>query len=83
LTQTGCDKEILVKCRDANTAEAQIQELTNRNKLGVFNEVAKEIEKAVSKFMGTDINTGVVLFSMAGDVIGVSKGAKRWLFHTN
>ena len=83
LTQTGCDKETLDKCRDANTVEAQIQELADKGKLDVFNEVAREIEKAVSRFMAADINTGVVLFSMAGDVIGVSKGAKKWLLHAN
>ena len=74
LTQTGCDKEMLAKCRNANTVEAQIQELTDKGKLDVFNRVAEKIEEAVSRFLDRDVTIGVILFSMSGDIVG----AKRW-----
>ncbi len=78
LGKIGCEKNLLAKCRDGNTVESQIQELAKRNKLDIFNRVAEDIERSATNFLGKGVTIGVVLFSMAGDIIGISKEVDGW-----
>ncbi|HHT9134205.1 MAG TPA: cobalt-precorrin-5B (C(1))-methyltransferase CbiD [Candidatus Avalokitesvara rifleensis] len=78
LEENGLEESIVGAVKDSPTVEGIIQQLRERDKLFMMENIADIIEGKAREFLGSEIDMGVVLFDMQMDVIGISKGAKGW-----
>ena len=60
------------------TIEGIVEILKKYNSLSIFNTVANKIEDAASRFINRRLKTGVILFNMKCEPIGISRGAEEW-----
>ena len=76
---------IASEAKQSPTIEGIVEILKKYNSLSIFNTVANKIEDAVLKYVGaglklapTGLKTGVILFNMNCEPIGISRGAEDW-----
>lgn len=69
---------IVGKAKQSPTIEGIIELLKKHDSLSIFNTVADKIEDAVSKFTNKRLKTGVILFNMNCEPIGISRGTEYW-----
>ncbi|MEE9200606.1 MAG: cobalt-precorrin-5B (C(1))-methyltransferase CbiD [Candidatus Brocadiales bacterium] len=78
LKDSGLEGPIVEAVKDSSTVEGIIQQLKKRDKLFMMVDVANIIERKARDLLGPGVGTGVVLFDMQMDVIGISRGAADW-----
>ncbi len=66
------------EAKQSPTIEGIVEILKKYNSLSIFNTVANKIEDAASRFINRRLKTGVILFNMKCEQIGISRGAEDW-----
>ncbi len=66
------------EAKQSPTIEGIVEILKKYNSLSIFNTVANKIEDAALRFINRRLKTGVILFNMKCEQIGISRGAEDW-----
>ncbi|MFQ5957632.1 MAG: cobalt-precorrin-5B (C(1))-methyltransferase CbiD, partial [Candidatus Brocadiales bacterium] len=78
LKENNLEEGIVEAIKDSPTVEGRIQQLAQRGKLYMMEDVANKIENKARELLGPKTDAGVVLFDMQMTVIGISEGARNW-----
>ncbi|MDO8093413.1 MAG: cobalt-precorrin-5B (C(1))-methyltransferase, partial [Candidatus Brocadiales bacterium] len=85
ILRTCCTDSILQETINSPTTEGIIEILKKHGYLSIFNTVANKIEDAALRYVGaglkpapTGLKTGIILFNMKCEPIGISRGAEDW-----
>lgn len=79
LRKEKVEKEVLEFLTESTTVEGIIQGIKKINKLDIFDNIAEKIATSASDFLENKLETGVVLFDMGKEVVGLSLNAGKWM----
>ena len=72
------NSELLLNLTASPTTEGMVEILRKHNKLYIFDIIADKVKSAACRFVSSKIEIDTILFDMKKNIIGVSKGAKKW-----
>lgn len=75
----GAPHELLVKMMQANTAEEILVFLEEYDFLPVFNSLAEEVSRQAALHVHGKLETGCVLISLSGKILGMDEAGRDWL----